>query len=396
MHGEYNSSTHPPLPPTTEDDRVSVLRLLRSRRVGPTTFHRLIAEHGSAAAALVALPYVARAAGVAKYEICPKGVVLAEIKAARLARARMICIGDADYPAHLASIDDAPPVLWAIGDTSLLSRPMVGLIGARNCSSLGTRMAKKLGHDLAEAGINVVSGMARGIDGAAHLGAGSKNTIAVLGGGVDVIYPNENAELYRDIAKNGLLLSEQPMGQRPHPGNFPARNRIVSGLSRAVVVIEAAAKSGSLITARMALDQGRDVMAVPGHPFDNRSWGCNMLIRDGALLVRGAYDIIEAIGVQAEPETEPTFVADPLDTPQTEPADLNDTAPNDTAPNNTLIDEILSRLGPSPMAEDQLMRDLSSPISAITPALIDLELDGKIIRSSGGLLALANEITPAK
>lgn len=302
-------------PPTTEDDRLSWLRLIRSRRIGVQTFWRLIEEHGSARAALIALPEIARAAGVQAYEPCPEGVALAELKAASRAGARMLCKGAADYPAGLAQIGDAPPVLWARGDLKVLQKPMVALVGARNASSLGTRMARKLAEDLSLAGVCVVSGLARGVDAAAHLAALPGGTVAVLAGGVDVIYPAENTGLADQIARQGLILSEQPMGLAPLARHFPLRNRIISGLCRAVVVVEAALQSGSLITARSALDQGRDVLAVPGHPFDGRAGGCNLLIRDGATLVRGSEDVLAVLDLP--PRAQPLA---PDDRPPPRPA----------------------------------------------------------------------------
>ena len=383
MTEDFFSSTHPPLPPTTEDDRFSWLRLLRSRRVGVTTFYRLLSEHGTARNALAALPDVARGAGVGDYTICPEGVVHAEMKAARAAGARLICRGDADYPAGLADLADAPPMLWTLGDPGLMARPMVALVGARNASALGTRVARKLAAELAEAGFVVVSGLARGVDRAAHLAALDTGTIAVQAGGVDVLYPAENAGLAHDIAQRGLRLSEQPMGLQPQARHFPVRNRIIAGLARGVVVVEAAAKSGSLITAEAALGIGREVLAVPGHPFDARAGGCNMLIRDGATLVRGARDVIDALGA-------------PLTAPRSQPA--SNKAPiaraDTTQPVRSLTEmaalhaQILSRLGPSPLAEDQLIRDLAAPVATIAPALVDLELDGRITRQAGGLLSL--------
>ncbi|WP_050929862.1 DNA-processing protein DprA [Aestuariivita boseongensis] len=373
MTAEHISSTHPPLPPTTEEDRFAWLRLLRSRRVGVSTFHRLMAEHGTAQNALAALPEVARQAGLDAYEICPPGVIEAELKAAKAAHARLLCLGAPDYPELLATLPDAPPMLWAIGDPGLMTRPMLSIVGARNASSLGTRMARALATDLGQAGYVIVSGLARGVDTAAHLATVETGTIAVLAGGVDVVYPAENAHLARDIAQKGLRLSEQPMGLQPMARHFPRRNRIISGLSRAVVVVEAASKSGSLITARDALDQGREVLAVPGHPFDARASGCNHLIRDGATLVRNAQDVIDALAqpIPAEPAPTPEL---PLET-----RSLQDTA--------RLHQQILDRLGPSPLAEDQLIRDLKSTAKAVNPALTDLELDGKIQRQPGGLLA---------
>lgn len=369
------SFTTPFTPPTTEEDRLCWLRLIRSRRVGPTTFWRLLVENGTAQNALEALPEVARAAGVDSYAVCPEGVAIAEMKAARRAGARLIWRGHPDYPDTLAEIPDAPPLMWAIGDTTLLRRPMVALVGARNASSLGTRMARKLAEGLGEAGFAVVSGMARGVDTAAH-SAATETTVAVQAGGVDVIYPAENAALADEIGAKGLRLSEQPPGLAPQARHFPMRNRIISGLSRAVIVVEAAPRSGSLITAKNALDQGREVMAVPGHPFDGRAAGCNQLIRDGALLVRGLDDILAAIG--------------PLPNASPSPADPIERAPYPAvATPNDLSAKILAHLGPSPVAEDQLIRDLAQPASDVTQAILGMELEGQVIRHPGGLLARA-------
>ena len=382
MTGISHSSTHPLLPPTTEDDRLAWLRLLRSRRVGPATFFRLMGEHGSAPEALKALPEVARAAGVSDYSPCPEPVVRAEVRAGQKAGARLILWGEEAYPHALASLTDPPPALWAAGDPAWMQRPMVALVGARNASSLGTRMARRLARDLGEAGYVVVSGLARGVDTAAHLGALDRGTVAVMAGGVDVLYPSENTRLGEDIGAKGLRISEQPMGLQPVARHFPQRNRLVSGLARAVVVIEAAARSGSLITARLALDQGREVMAVPGHPFDARASGCNMLIRDGARLVRGLDDVIEALGPATDTVAQPRL---PLGTPVAVPP----AAPErrTLAETAALHQRILDRLGPSPIAEDQLLRDLAAPAEAVAPVLVDLELDGKVERRAGGLLA---------
>ncbi len=375
MTEEQLSSNHPTLPPTTEEDRFSWLRLLRSRKVGPATFRRLMREHGSAQNALAALPEMARAAGIEGYEICPPGVIEAELKAAKAANARLLCLGAADFPSALNNLNDAPPILWAMGDASLLHRPSIAMVGARNCSSLGARMARGLAADLGQQGYTIVSGLARGIDTSAHIAALETGTIAVLAGGVNVIYPAENTDLAKSIEKSGLRISEQPMGVTPQARHFPRRNRIISGLAHAVVVVEAAAKSGSLITARDALDQGREVLAVPGHPFDTRAAGCNLLIRDGATLVRSAEDVIEAL-----PQREEVTVRNPAHpTIATEKRAI---------PADTLHQHILSRLGPSPIAEDQLIRDIAATAEQIGPALLDLELDGRVQRQPGGLLSL--------
>ena len=449
----------PHIPPMTGSD-FDGLRLLRSRRVGPTTWHRMMAEHGSASDALAALPQVARAAGVTDYSPCPEAVVAAELRAGQRAGATLLRWGTPAYPAALAEIDDAPPFLWALGTLDLLSRPMIAMVGARNASSLGTRMARKLAADLGEAGFVVVSGLARGIDAAAHLAALPSGTIAVQAGGVDTIYPTENADLAHAIADRGLRLSEAAMGVHPQARHFPARNRIIAGLARAVVVVEAAAKSGSLITARNALDQHREVLAVPGHPFDGRAAGCNFLLRDGATLVRDARDVIEAIGpatiesgaemargsrpdaqesrarasgsggIGSQDDRNEAGVAEgnaesagygagpvgPLrarfrpsspsadgavsgpvggretsrQPPGSDPAGL---ASISAAPQRGLGEaaalhaRILDRLGPVPVTEDQLIRDVGATARVVGPALTDLELDGRVVRHPGGMLA---------
>lgn len=381
MDGQISNPTHP-TPPRTEDDRLDRLRLVRSRRVGAVTFHRLMAEHGTARAALAALPGIALAAGVENYEICPLGVVQAEAKQGRALGARLLVHGEGDYPAALADLPDASPVLWALGDLAFLNRPSVAMVGARNASSLGLRMARRLGQGLSGAGFTVVSGLARGIDAAAHEAAleGEGRTIAVMAGGIDVIYPPENAALAARIAATGCRISEHPPGLVPQARHFPLRNRIVAGLGRAVVVVEAAARSGSLITAKAALDCGREVMAVPGHPFDARASGCNMLIRDGALLVRGPADVAEALGTPTLAEPDLRLPAKPpLPGPQATQRPLKDVA--------LLHSMILSRLGPSPLAEDQLVRDLKLSPAELAPELLNLELDGRIARQPGGLLS---------
>lgn len=363
-------SSHPLLPPTSEDDRVSWLRLLRSYRVGPSTFFRMMAEHGSATVALAALPEVAAKAGVKDYEPYPESRAVEELRLGTAIGAQLLCYGMAAYPTDLSQINDAPPIIWALGDLTLLQRRMVGLVGARNASSLGLRMAKALSNDLSQRGFVIVSGLARGIDAAAHSGALERGTIAVLAGGADVIYPVENTQLYQSMRQTGLILSERPFGLQPKARDFPRRNRIISGLSKALVVVEAAGRSGSLITARAALDQGREVLAVPGHPFDARSGGCNMLIRDGARLVRNGEDVVEALPPEAP-------LAEPASSPK---ASLRET--------NLLHQQILNRLGPSPLAEDQLIRDLGATPQSVLPLLTDLEMEGALERQPGGLLSL--------
>ncbi len=382
MSVRHSSSNPPKLPPTTEDARLDWLRLLRSRRVGIATFYRLLEEHGSASAALDALPDVAAKAGMSKYSPYSVEKAQKELHAGAQIGARLIARGDPEYPALLAEISDAPPLLWMRGNGDVLAQPMVALVGARNASSLGTRMARALANELAEAGYVVVSGLARGIDTCAHHAASKLGSIAVLAGGVDVIYPAENLALAESLLENGALLSEQPMGMAPIARHFPVRNRIISGLCSASVVIEAAGKSGSLITARGALDQGRDVLAVPGHPFDARASGCNMLIRDGATLVRGAEDITSVLeaGQNLAPAVDAQMPL-PLSPSPAQERSLADT--------NKLHQQILDRLGPSPMAEDQLLRDIGAQTSKMMPILTSLEMDGRIRRAPGGMISRA-------
>lgn len=417
-HGLFSSTT-PITPPTTEDGRLSWLRLIRSRKVGPTTFHRLIGEHGTAEAALASLPAVARAAGISGYEPCPEGVARAEMVAARKAGMQMLCWGTPGYPPELADLPDAPPVLWLRGDASVLLAPMVALVGARNASSNGQRMAARLARDLGAAGLTVVSGLARGIDAAAHEAALATGTVAVLAGGADVTYPPENAALLQRIAGAGAVVSEHPPGLEPQARHFPLRNRIISGLALGVVVVEAAEKSGSLITARNALDQGREVMAVPGHPVDARAGGCNLLIRDGCTLIRSADDVLEALGpalsraqsmrgdrhrVPPPPAPPPVSAARklaaaarqyltagpaaPLPSLSAQALAAIPPGPPPRAQDQTraLHAEILARLGPAPLAEDQLIRDLALAPAHVAPELLALELDGRIERRPGGLL----------
>jgi DNA processing protein len=374
------TSTPHPTPPLTEEELSDWLRLLRSRRVGIHTFFRLMADHGSAGAALEALPGIAREAGVENYAPCPPEVVAAELRGARQSGVTWLAHGRPGYPGDLAQLADPPPLLALMGDAALLRRPMIAIVGARNASSLGTRMARRMAEELGQEGYVVVSGLARGIDTAAHHASIGTGTIAVMAGGVDVVYPVENAVLAQEIGEKGLRLSEQPMHLEPQARHFPRRNRIISGLAQAVVVVEAAAKSGSLITARAALDQGREVLAVPGHPFDARAGGCNMLIRDGAVLVRSAADVIEAL--KRETDATPRAIERPVVVPPSAPERRS------LAETSALHGRILDRLGPSPVAEDQLIRDLALPAGQVAPELVSLELEGRIRRQPGGLLSL--------
>lgn len=369
------SSTHSVSPPTTEEERFLWLRLLRSRRVGVTTFYRLMSEYGSARGALDALPEIAAQAGVDDYVPCPPEAIERELQEAKRLKAKLIPFGAPNYPKALYDLTDTPPILWARGNLELLSRDKIAIVGARNASSLGLRMARNLAAELGQRKQVIVSGLARGKDTASHEAAIKSGTIAVFAGGVDQVYPSENKDLANAVLAGGLILSEQPIGLNPQARHFPSRNRIISGLSRGVVVVEAAAKSGSLITARDALDQGREVMAVPGHPFDARAAGCNILIRDGATLVRKADDVIEALALP-EPQQQELAICEPEQPKKTTPKDIA-----------KLHQKILKRLGPSPIAEDQLIHDLKTSAKVLSPALATLELHGKILRRAGGLLS---------
>jgi DNA processing protein len=331
-------------------------------------------KHGSAVAALEALPHIAKQAGVQKYQVCPVDAAEAELIEAQHKGYYPLCYGAENYPKFLQETHDAPPLLWAKGDQNCLSKPTIALVGARNASSLGRRMTHLMAEGLAEAGYTVVSGLARGVDAVAHAATLKQGTIAVVAGGLDVHYPRENDALYRDIPENGLLLSEQPAGTIPQARHFPSRNRIIAGIAQAVVVMEGAARSGSLITARNALDIGREVLAVPGHPFDGRAAGCNFLIRDGATLVRSAKDVIDAIAVPVAPTLK-------------DPERLNTVMEPSTAEAHA---KILGLLGTAAVTEDIVIRDSGLPARTVSQHLMDLEMEGHIERQPGGMLSLAS------
>lgn len=362
--------------PGDREDLLARLRLIRTERVGPVAFRQLVARFGSAAAALEALPDLAARAGGAPLR--PPPVAAAERELARLEAlgARLLAAGLAPYPALLARTEDAPPLLAALGDLRLLDRPAVAVVGARNASAAGLKLARTIAADLAEAGLVVVSGLARGLDSAAHEGA-LPATIAALAGGIDIAAPPEVGPLQDRIAREGgLLLAENPPGTQPQARHFPRRNRIISGLSLGVVVVEATLGSGSLITARLAGEQGREVMAVPGSPLDPRASGPNALIRDGATLVRDAADVLEAVRAFAAPATVPP------------PATLFEAAPPADLPAD-LVERVAALLGPTPVAPDALAREAGVSGAELASALTDLELAGRARRDAGGRVALA-------
>lgn len=356
--------------PLSDAERFARLRLARTDRVGPVAFSQLLQRFGSAVRAVEALPDLVRRSGRDSYALPAVERIEAELAAGERVGARLILLGDADYPDLLAAVDPPPPLLWTRGDITLLSRPCIGVVGARIASAGGQRIARGLSQQLGEAGHVVVSGLARGIDAAAHLGALPTGTVAVLGGGVDDIYPSENADLYRQIVGQGCIVSESPVGARAQARDFPRRNRIISGLSRGVIVVEAEIRSGSLITARLANEQGRDVFAVPGSPLDPRSKGPNELLRQGAILCEGLEDVERAFTSLR------TLREPPGDSPF-------DGAPDDL--DDALIEQVAALLSPVPTPRDELARALDLPIGVVAAALLELSLSNRATLLPGGL-----------
>lgn len=369
----------------SEKKRLDWLQLIRTESIGPISFFRLLKKFGSAEAAIDALPRVARAVGRAQppapadRDACARELALADELGVRT-----ILACEPDYPRLLRTLPDRPPVLYAKGHPNLFERPAVAIIGARNASGVGRKIARDLAQGLGAEGVVVVSGLARGIDGTAHAAALQTGTIAVVAGGVDVIYPPEHADLTLEIAARGLLVSERALGHQPTARDFPRRNRLISGLARGVVVVEAAAKSGTLITARFALDQGREVFAVPGSPLDPRCQGANRLIREGAILVETAEDILEVLAAQAHSarETGPDDLFG-----QAGQAAQSDEAPDAAPPElRAAIFELLSF---TPLHRDEILRAADAPPGLIADALLELVLAGEAEELPGGTFARA-------
>ncbi|HYE52899.1 MAG TPA: DNA-processing protein DprA [Azospirillaceae bacterium] len=364
----------------SQTERLDWLRLIRSENVGPITFHRLVERFGSAGEALRALPDLARRGGRSQpLRLCPKGEAEREMAAGERLGARLLAACEPDYPRALAAVDDAPPTLWVMGHAGLLARPAVAVVGARNASIAGRNMAQRLARDLADAGLLVVSGLARGIDTAAHAGALAGGTAAVMAGGVDVVYPPENEGLHRDIAARGVLVAESPIGTEPQARHFPRRNRVISGLSLGVLVVEAALKSGSLITARLALEQGRELFAVPGSPADPRCQGCNRLIKEGALLVETADDVLEALRGASPP---------PLREPERGLFRPGPAAPPDESELERARAVVVESLSPTPVLVDEVIRGCQISPPVVLTVLLELELAGRIQRHPGGRVSL--------
>ncbi|MEO6248942.1 MAG: DNA-processing protein DprA [Sphingomicrobium sp.] len=357
-------------------DLLDRLRLIRSPSIGPVSYRHLMSRFGSAAAAIHALPDLARRGGGAAPRVVPAAEAEREIAAIEKMGGHYLLLGQGLYPRLLAELDNAPPILTVKGDRSLLDREAAAIVGARNASAAACRFSRGLAYDLGQQDVITVSGLARGIDTAAHDGSLETGTIAVIAGGLDIAYPPENADRQRAIAERGLLIAEMPPGTEPRARHFPYRNRIIAGMALGTVVVEAAPKSGSLITARLATEAGREVMAVPGSPLDPRAQGCNGLIRDGATLIQNAADVIEAIRPFAA--TIARVAAPPQ--PPFEPAPLD--AGNDE---RALIEELL---GPSAVPVDEIVRLSGLPSGTVQLVLLEYDLAGRLERHAGGKVSL--------
>jgi DNA processing protein len=354
------------------------------------SFYALLRRFGSAAAALDALPRLSKSGGARPTAPMSRRAAEAELAAIDRLGGRLVCWGEPAYPPALAAVDDAPPVLTLLGRAELLLAPVVAVVGARNASANGRRLARELAAGLGEAGIVVASGMARGIDAAAHLGALDTGSVAVVAGGADIVYPEENRGLYDALARDGAIVAELPLGTEPQARHFPRRNRIISGLALGVVVVEAAAKSGSLITARFALEQGREVFAVPGSPLDPRCRGANHLLRNGATLTETAADILGQLGplLRGHPPVRPPAPVQrrlPLPGAVPRPA-----IPIATRPigEDAALDLLVEKLSPTPVAVDELVRQCQMSAASIATLLLELELAGRIERHPGNLVSL--------
>jgi len=361
----------------SEEQRLEWLRVIRSDNVGPRTFHALLSRYGNAHAALAALPELARRGGAIRpVRVCPREEAERELKAAKSGGVSLIASCEPDYPQRLRMIDDPPPLLAMRGNPAALGRPMVAIVGARNASAAGIRFAERLARDLAAADFIIASGLARGIDGAAHRASAASGTVAVLAGGLDHIYPPEHGDLAEAILAQGALVSEMPLGWEPHARDFPRRNRLISGLAVGVVVVEAAKRSGSLITARFALEQGREVFAAPGSPLDPRAEGSNGLIKEGATLVTEAADVIAVVRpILGQP------IAPALEEPE-------GAGPPAAEPGRDERARIIELLGPTPVSIDDLVRLSASSPAVVRVVLLELELAGRLERHGGALVSL--------
>ena len=346
---------------------------MRTPGIGPVTYRQLIVRFVTPAAALAAVPDLARRAGGKAPALSTVADAEREIARVEKLGARWLVLGEGLYPRLLAELEDAPPLLIAKGDLNLLDRQAVAIVGARNASAAACRFARGLAHDLGQYDLLVVSGLARGIDSAAHDGSLTTGTIGVIAGGIDIFYPPENEERQRAMYDRGLVIAEMPPGTEPRARHFPYRNRIIAGMSIGTVVVEAAPRSGSLITARLAAEAGREVMAVPGSPLDPRAQGCNQLIRDGATLIQNAADVVEAVRPFATQVRSPTTTFEPA------PEQLNG---HDAL---GLVEELL---GPSPVPVDEIIRLSGASSGAVQMALLELDLAGRLDRHAGGKVSI--------
>jgi DNA processing protein len=360
--------------PSGHEDGIARLRLIRTPSIGPVTYRQLLARFGTAAAAIEAVPDLARRGGGKAPVLASRDAIEREVAEVERIGARYLFIARGLYPSLLAQVETAPPALIVKGELKLLERRAIAVVGARNASAAAVRFARELCHDLVQRDVAVVSGLARGIDTAAHVGSIEGGTIAVIAGGIDVHYPPENEALQKAIGERGLLVAEQPPGTEPRARHFPYRNRIIAGLAQGTVVVEAAPKSGSLITARLAADFGRDVMAVPGSPLDPRAQGCNQLIRDGATLIQSAADVLESLGPYGGRVAQPEARYDGA-------AIGSDASDGDRA-------AVVSLLGPTAVPIDELIRQSGQPPAIVSTVLLELELAGRIERHAGGRVSL--------
>lgn len=361
------------------NERRDWLRLARTENVGPVTFRQLLSRFGSPSKALEALPELSRRGGGKRTLTPPLSAVIEdEIALLEKKGGTFLASCEPDYPESLAAIEDAPPIIAVLGQTSWLNKRCIGIVGARNASLNGRKMAERLARDLGQQELVIASGLARGIDTAAHQACLNTGTVAVLAGGVDIVYPEENQKLYEKIAESGAIISDQPMGSEPRAQLFPKRNRLISGLSLGVIVVEAAKQSGSLITARMALEQGREVFAVPGSPLDPRAKGTNDLIRQGAVLTEGAGDVLSHIHTLPRHPTQATFSL------MEEPPE----APLGESQLERARAKILENLSPSPVQVDELVRQCQLSPSMVLTVLLEFELSGRLERQPGHQVAL--------
>ena len=351
------------------EDIIDRIRLARSPGIGPITFRQLLQRFGSAGAALAALPDLARRGGGSAPRIARVEEAEHELAGVERLGARYLVFGQGLYPWLLAEMEDAPPLLIVKGDHKLLDKPAVAMVGARNASAAACRFARGLAHDLGREGLVVISGLARGIDSAAHDGAMDSGTIGCAAGGIDIFYPPENEARQRRMYEVGLVVSERPPGLEPRARDFPRRNRIIAGMSAGTVVVEAAPRSGSLITARLAGEAGREVMAIPGSPLDPRAQGCNQLIRDGATLVQNARDVLEAL--------QPSSAARVADPPKP-------FVPTSAEPSECERVSVIDLLGPVAVGVDELVRQSGASPQDVQLVLLELDLAGKLERRAGG------------